>query len=62
MSLRSRLNEIYVSHTHQKIDVVEEALERDKFLAPDEAKEFGIIDEVVSNRPTPEDTTAVAAE
>ena len=62
LSLRARLNEIYVSHIGQKIDVVEEALERDKFLSPEEAQKFGIIDEVVKSRPTPEDTTAVAAE
>ena len=62
LSLRSRLNEIYVNHTGQKINVVEEALERDKFLSPEEAKEFGIIDEVVKSRPVPEDATAVAAE
>jgi len=62
LSLRSRLNDIYVSHTGQKIEVVEEALERDKFLSPEEAKEFGIIDEVVESRPVPEDATAVAAE
>jgi ATP-dependent Clp protease protease subunit len=62
LSLRARLNEIYVNHTNQKIDVVEEALERDRFLSPVDAKAFGIIDEVVSARPSPEDATAVAAE
>lgn len=34
MSLRARLNDIYVHHTGQKLDVVEEAMERDKFLSP----------------------------
>ncbi len=62
LSLRARLNEIYVSHTGQDLKVVEEAMERDKFLSPEDAKEFGIIDEVVSSRPVPEDATAVAAE
>ena len=61
LNLRSRLNEIYVNHTGQKIDVVENALERDKFLSPEEAQEFGIIDEVVKSRPVPEDTAAEAA-
>ncbi len=51
LSLRSRLNEIYVKHTGQKLEVVEEAMERDKFLSPEEAQEFGIIDEVVKSRP-----------
>lgn len=55
LSLRARLNEIYVRHTGQKIDVIEAAMERDKFLAPEEAKEFGIIDEVVDERPVPSD-------
>ncbi len=51
LNLRARLNEIYVSHTGQELKAVEEALERDNFLAPDEAKKFGLIDEVVTNRP-----------
>lgn len=55
LSLRARLNEIYVKHTGQKIDAIEEAMERDRFLAPEDAKEFGIIDAVVSNRPVPAD-------
>jgi ATP-dependent Clp protease, protease subunit len=55
LSLRSRLNDIYVKHTGQKIDAIEEAMERDKFLAPEDAKEFGIIDEVVNERPVPAD-------
>jgi ATP-dependent Clp protease protease subunit len=57
LSLRARLNEIYVSHTGQAIEVVEEALERDKFLSPDEAKEFGLIDAVVSKRTPAADST-----
>jgi len=61
LSLRSRLNEIYVKHTGQKIDVIEEAMERDRFLAPEDAKEFGIIDEVVSDRPVPSDADDSAA-
>jgi ATP-dependent Clp protease protease subunit len=51
LMLRARLNEIYVHHTGQDIKVVEDALERDKFLSPAEAKDFGLIDEVVSERP-----------
>jgi ATP-dependent Clp protease, protease subunit len=53
LSLRGRLNDIYVKHTGQKIDVIEEAMERDRFLAPEDAKTFGIIDEVVADRPIP---------
>ena len=55
LALRARLNEIYVKHTGQPLDVIETAVERDKFLAPEEAKEFGLIDEVVAHRPGGED-------
>jgi ATP-dependent Clp protease protease subunit len=59
LSLRKRLNDIYVTHTGQPINVIESAVERDKFLSPDEAKAFGLIDEVVINRPPrPEDVKA----
>jgi ATP-dependent Clp protease protease subunit len=59
LSLRKRLNDIYVQHTGQPINVIESAVERDKFLSPDEAKAFGLIDEVVTNRPPrPEDAKA----
>jgi ATP-dependent Clp protease, protease subunit len=54
LSLRRRLNEIYVEHTGQTIEAIEEALERDRFLAPPDAKAFGLIDEVVSRRPAAE--------
>ena len=50
LTLRSRLNQIYQKHTGQPIDVIETALERDKFFSPEEAKAFGVIDEVVVNR------------
>ncbi|MCK5167889.1 MAG: ATP-dependent Clp protease proteolytic subunit, partial [Rhodospirillaceae bacterium] len=47
LSLRARLNQIYVDHTGQKLEVIEDAMERDRFLSPEDAKEFGMIDEVV---------------
>ena len=55
LRLRARLNEMYVKHTGQPLEVISAAVERDKFLTPSEAKEFGIIDEVVETRPTRED-------
>ncbi|MBL4692185.1 MAG: ATP-dependent Clp endopeptidase proteolytic subunit ClpP [Magnetovibrio sp.] len=55
LSLRSRLNDIYVHHTGQALKKIETAMERDHFLSPEEAKKFGLIDEVVSARPEPEE-------
>lgn len=55
LKLRERLNEIYVEHTGQTLKVIEEALERDTFMNPEEALEFGLIDEVVSERPQADD-------
>ncbi len=49
--LRSRLNEIYATHTGQKVEIIADAVERDYFMSPEEAKEFGVIDEVVTSRP-----------
>ncbi|TKW66903.1 MAG: ATP-dependent Clp protease proteolytic subunit [Paracoccus denitrificans] len=48
--LKQRLNEIYVHHTGQSLEAVEEALERDRFMSPEEAKDWGLIDEVLSPR------------
>ena len=58
LALRSRLNEIYAHHTGQKLTDIEKAMERDHFLMPEAAKEFGLIDEVVTSRPTPEEEDA----
>ncbi|MEZ5725670.1 MAG: ATP-dependent Clp protease proteolytic subunit [Paracoccaceae bacterium] len=48
--LKRRLNEIYVHHTGQSLKDVEEALERDRFMSPEEAKDWGLIDEVLAPR------------
>jgi len=50
--LKNRLNEIYVTHTGQKLKAVEAALERDNFMSPEEAKDWGLIDEILTRRPT----------
>ena len=55
LKLRERLNQIYVEHTGQTIEVIEEAVERDRYMDPNEAREFCLIDEVVVKRPAPED-------
>ncbi len=51
LKLRQRLNEIYVKHTGQPLDVIERKLERDSFMSAEEAKDFGLVDQVVENRP-----------
>jgi ATP-dependent Clp protease protease subunit len=51
LALRARLNNIYVDHTGQPLEVIEQAMERDKFMTATDAKEFGLIDEVVTSRP-----------
>jgi len=55
LKLRERLNNMYVEHTGQKLDVIEKAVERDTFMSAEEAKEFGLIDEVVTERPRVDD-------
>ena len=50
ISLKKRLNEIYAKHTGRSIEEIKDALERDKFMTPDEAKDFGLIDKVVEKR------------
>ena len=51
LKLRSRLNRIYVGHTGQPLDVIESAMDRDNYMAAEEAAEFGLVDEVISTRP-----------
>ncbi|WP_249208670.1 ATP-dependent Clp endopeptidase proteolytic subunit ClpP [Magnetospirillum sulfuroxidans] len=58
LALRARLNNMYVDHTGQTLEVIERAMERDKYMTALEAKEFGLIDEVVSNRPSLEEIQA----
>ena len=50
MLLKKRLNEIYSKHTGRTVEEIKNALERDKFMTPQEAKEFGLIDKVVEKR------------
>ena len=50
LSLRSRLNNIYVKHTGQNLKTIEKALDRDTFMTSDDAMKFGLIDKVVENR------------
>jgi len=50
---RARLNELYARHTGQKLSVIEDAMERDRFMSAEEAKAFGLVDEVITHRPLP---------
>ncbi|WP_341989808.1 ATP-dependent Clp protease proteolytic subunit [Azorhizobium sp. AG788] len=54
MSLKQRLNEIYVKHTGQELKAIEDALERDNFMTAAAAAEFGLIDSVLDKRPADE--------
>ena len=60
MKVKRRLNEIYVLHTGQSYETIERTLDRDHFMSAEEAKAFGIIDEVMSKRAgEPEDPKSV---
>ena len=54
IKLKRRLNQIYVEHTGQTLKKVELALERDNFMSPEEAKSWGIVDEIVKSREKPD--------
>jgi ATP-dependent Clp protease protease subunit len=53
LTLRKRLNEIYVRHTGQTLEAIESKLERDTYMSAEEARDFGLVDQVVENRPVP---------
>lgn len=50
LALKARLNQIYVKHTGQPLDVIERNMERDNFMSSEQAKAFGLVDEIVSER------------
>lgn len=50
LSIKARLNQIYVEQTGQDLDTIERAMERDNFMTAEEAKKFGLIDEVIKTR------------
>jgi len=53
LTLRKRLNQIYVRHTGQELSAIETKLERDSYMSAEEARDFGLVDTVVENRPAP---------
>jgi ATP-dependent Clp protease protease subunit len=58
-NIKRRLNEIYVKHTGQSYQMIEDSLERDRFLTAEQAREFGLVDKVIDKRP--EDPSAAKA-
>ena len=56
LTLRKRLNEIYVRHTGQSLQEIEDKLERDTYMSAEEARDFGLVDEVVIDRPQTPDS------
>jgi ATP-dependent Clp protease protease subunit len=50
LETKERLNKIYEKHTKQKVDMIRKTLERDCFMTAEEAKKFGVIDEIITNR------------
>ncbi|RJF91438.1 ATP-dependent Clp endopeptidase proteolytic subunit ClpP [Sphingomonas cavernae] len=61
LRIRHRMNELYAKYTGQPLETIENAMERDKFMSSDEAKVFGIVDEVFDKRPMPAEDAAAAA-
>ncbi len=58
LSIKDRVNKLYVKHTGQKLATIEKAMERDNFMSAEDAKNFGIIDQIVDKRPeTPHDNS-----
>ena len=53
IKLKRRLNEIYAKHTGQTVEAIEKMLDRDTYLTAEEAKAFGLLDEVLARRPEP---------
>ena len=53
LHLRKRLNQLYVHHTGQELDEIERKLERDTYMSAEQARDFGLVDQVVENRPLP---------
>ena len=58
IKMKRRLNEIYVKHTGQTYETIETTLDRDHFMTADEAKEFGLIDKVITSREAMEGAVA----
>ena len=61
LRIRKRMNDLYVKYTGQPMEKIEAAMDRDTFLEADEAKAFGLVDEVYEKRPQPADSEGAAS-
>src|SRR3546814_18461929 len=61
LRIRHRMNELYSKYTSKPLEEIEKAMDRDKFYSADEAKDFGLVDEVFDKRPSPVAGEAKAA-
>ena len=50
VKIKKKLNQMYADHTGQDIEVINQAMERDKFMSPEEALDFGLIDKIITHR------------
>jgi ATP-dependent Clp protease protease subunit len=50
VKIKKKLNQMYADHTGQDIETINQAMERDKFMSPQEALEFGLVDKIITNR------------
>ncbi len=50
VKIKKKLNQMYADHTGQDIEIINQAMERDKFMSPQEALDFGLVDKIISNR------------
>ena len=48
--IKKKLNQMYANHTGQTIETINDAMERDKFMSPEEALEFGLVDKIIAHR------------
>ncbi|XP_014375380.1 ATP-dependent Clp protease proteolytic subunit, mitochondrial isoform X2 [Alligator sinensis] len=51
LKLKKQINGLYAKHTNQPLDIIEKAMERDRYMSPTEAQEFGILDKVLVHPP-----------
>jgi ATP-dependent Clp protease protease subunit len=61
LRIRGIMNDLYVKHTGKDLETIERAMERDKFMSAEEAKDFGLVDTVADKRPLPTDADAQLA-